>query len=74
LEHKLFEAKNRRVRAFCQNGASANAYTDLTVRLFVLCSGNFRESLEILHDFVQKRTHAVDVQKEQDYRARDQDV
>lgn len=56
LEHKLFE--NEECQAFdlfSKTGASADAYTtfDRTVYYFD-CTANFRESLEILLDFVQK--------------------
>ncbi len=55
LEHKLFE--NEDCDAFAQyarTGANANAYTsfDRTCYLFS-CSRNFKESLEILLNFVQ---------------------
>lgn len=55
LEHKLFESEELDAfERFAKTGASANAYTsfDRTGYLFS-CTGNFRESLEILLDFVQ---------------------
>ncbi len=55
LEHKLFESEELDAFArYAKTGASANAYTsfDKTCYLFS-CSGNFKESLEILLDFVQ---------------------
>ncbi|MBO5495320.1 MAG: insulinase family protein [Eubacterium sp.] len=68
LEHKLFESEDLDAFArYAKTGASANAYTsfDRTCYLFQ-CSDNFRESLEILIDFV---THpyftAKTVEKEQ---------
>lgn len=68
LEHKLFESEELAAfERFAKTGASANAYTgfDRTGYLFS-CSGNFRESLEILLDFVQKPYFTQEtVQKEQ---------
>lgn len=68
LEHKLFENEDGDAFAkYAKTGASANAYTsfDKTCYLFA-CSENFKESLEILLDFV---THPyfteATVQKEQ---------
>ena len=55
LEHKLFENEDTDVfELFAQTGASANAYTsfDKTCYLFS-CSDNYKESLEILLNFVQ---------------------
>lgn len=55
LEHKLFESEDLDAfERFAKTGASANAYTsfDRTGYLFS-CSGNFRQNLEILLDFVQ---------------------
>lgn len=55
LEHKLFESEELDAFArYAKTGASANAYTsfDQTCYLFS-CSGNFKENLEILLDFVQ---------------------
>ncbi|MGN0642514.1 MAG: EF-P 5-aminopentanol modification-associated protein YfmH [Huintestinicola sp.] len=56
LEHKLFENEDCDVfRLYAKTGAAANAYTsfDKTCYLFT-CTDNFKESLEILLDFVQK--------------------
>lgn len=68
LEHKLFESEDLDAfERFAKTGASANAYTsfDRTGYLFS-CSGNFKENLEILLDFVQNPyfTQAT-VEKEQ---------
>ena len=55
LEHKLFESEELDAfERFAQTGASANAYTsfDKTCYLFS-CSGNFKENLDILLDFVR---------------------
>ncbi len=55
LEHKLFESEDLDAfERFAKTGASANAYTsfDRTGYLFS-CSGNFKQNLEILLDFVQ---------------------
>ncbi len=54
LEHKLFESEDGDAFSrYAKTGASANAYTsfDKTAYLFG-CSDNFKESLEILLDFV----------------------
>lgn len=54
LEHKLFESEDGDAFArYAKTGANANAFTtfDKTSYLFS-CSDNFRESLEILLDFV----------------------
>lgn len=54
LEHKLFESEDLDAFArYAKTGASANAYTsfDKTCYLFQ-CSDNFKDSLEILLDFV----------------------
>lgn len=54
LEHKLFESEDKDAfERYAKTGASANAYTsfDKTAYLFG-CSENFKESLEILLDFV----------------------
>ena len=54
LEHKLFESEDGDAFArYAATGASANAYTsfDRTSYLFS-CTENFRESMEILLDFV----------------------
>ena len=68
LEHKLFENEDCDAFAlYAKTGASANAYTtfDRTAYLFA-CSQNFKESLEILLDFVQKPYFTPQsVQKEQ---------
>lgn len=68
LEHKLFESEDLDAfERYAKTGASANAYTsfDRTCYLFS-CTDNFKESLEILLDFV---THPyfteATVQKEQ---------
>jgi predicted Zn-dependent peptidase len=56
LEHKLFENEDCDVfELYAKTGASGNAYTSFgkTVYLFS-CTDNFRESLSILLDFVQK--------------------
>ena len=55
LEHKLFESEELDAfERFAKTGASANAYTsfDKTCYLFS-CSGNFKENLDILLDFVR---------------------
>ncbi|MDR2909048.1 MAG: insulinase family protein, partial [Oscillospiraceae bacterium] len=54
LEHKLFESEEGDAFSrFAKTGASPNAYTsfDRTAYLFS-CSENFKESIEILLDFV----------------------
>ena len=54
LEHKLFESEEcSAFERYAKTGADANAFTsfDRTAYLFS-CSQNFRESLEILLDFV----------------------
>ncbi len=56
LEHKLFENEDcDAFSLYAKTGANANAYTsfDRTCYLFS-CSDNYKESLEILLDFVQK--------------------
>lgn len=56
LEHKMFECEDGDAFAkYAKTGASANAFTsfDRTAYLFS-CSDNFKESLEILLDFVSK--------------------
>ena len=56
LEHKLFENEDcDAFERYAATGANANAYTsfDKTCYLFS-CSRNFKESLEILLDFVTK--------------------
>lgn len=55
LEHKLFESEDGDAFSrYAKTGASANAFTsfDKTCYLFS-CTKNFKESLEILLDFVQ---------------------
>lgn len=55
LEHKLFESEELDAfQRYAQTGASANAFTgfDRTCYLFN-CTGNFKENLEILLDFVR---------------------
>ena len=56
LEHKLFESEDGDAFSrYALTGASANAYTsfDRTAYLFS-CTENFRDSIEILLDFVTK--------------------
>lgn len=56
LEHKLFENEDCDVfELYAKTGANANAFTsfDKTCYLFS-CSKNYKESLKILLDFVQK--------------------
>lgn len=56
LEHKMFECEDGDAFAkYAKTGASANAFTsfDKTAYLFS-CTDNFKESLEILLDFVTK--------------------
>lgn len=68
LEHKLFESEDGDAFSrYAKTGANANAYTsfDKTCYLFS-CTDNFKESLEILLDFVQSPYFTVEtVQKEQ---------
>lgn len=68
LEHKLFESEDLDAFArYAKTGASANAYTsfDKTCYLFQ-CSGNVKDNLKILLDFVQNPYFtAQTVQKEQ---------
>ena len=68
LEHKLFESEDGDAFArYAKTGASANAFTsfDKTCYLFS-CSENFKESFEILLDFVQSPYFTQQtVQKEQ---------
>ena len=55
LEHKLLKARTGTpFERYAKTGASANAFTsfDMTCYLFS-CTENFKESLEILLDFVQ---------------------
>ncbi len=56
LEHKMFECEDGDAFAkYAKTGASANAFTsfDRTAYLFS-CAGNFKESIEILLDFVSR--------------------
>lgn len=68
LEHKLFESEDGDAfNRFAKTGASANAFTSFDKTSYIFsCSDNFRESIEILLDFV---THPYftqeSVQKEQ---------
>ena len=68
LEHKLFESEDGDAfERYAKTGASANAFTsfDMTCYLFS-CTENFKESLEILLDFVQSPYFTEKtVQKEQ---------
>jgi predicted Zn-dependent peptidase len=68
LKHKLFESEELAAfERFAKTGANANAYTsfDRTGYLFS-CTGNFKESLEVLLDFVQKPYFTQEtVEKEQ---------
>ena len=68
LEHKMFECEEGNVDArFAKTGAAANAYTsfDMTCYLFS-CTEHFRDSLEILLDFVQRPYFTAEtVKKEQ---------
>ena len=68
LEHKMFECEDGDAFAkYAKTGASANAFTsfDRTAYLFS-CTGNFRESMEILLDFVSRPYFTPEtVQKEQ---------
>lgn len=68
LEHKMFESEDGDAfERYAKTGASANAYTsfDKTAYLFG-CSDNFKESLEILLDFVTSPYFTEQtVQKEQ---------
>ena len=56
LEHKLFENEDCPVfELYAKTGASANAYTTFDRMVYYFdCTDNFKESLEILLDFVQK--------------------
>lgn len=68
LEHKLFESEDLDAfERYAKTGASANAFTsfDKTCYLFS-CSGQFKENLEILLDFVQSPYFTKEtVEKEQ---------
>lgn len=55
LEHKMFENPNGEdtFSRYAKYGASANAYTSNTMTAYLFsCTSNFKESLEILLDFV----------------------
>lgn len=55
LEHKLFENPNGEdtFTRYARYGANANAYTGNTMTAYLFsCTSNFKESLEILLDFV----------------------
>ena len=55
LEHKLFENENGEdtFSRYARYGANANAYTGNTMTAYLFsCTSNFKESLEILLDFV----------------------
>ncbi len=55
LEHKLFENPNGEdtFSRYARYGANANAYTGNTMTAYLFsCTSNFKESLEILLDFV----------------------
>lgn len=69
LEHKMFENEDGQdaFSLYAQTGASANAFTsfDRTAYLFS-CTDNFKQSLEILLDFVNRPYFTPEtVQKEQ---------
>lgn len=68
LEHKLFESEELNAfERFAKTGASANAYTSFDMTAYVFsCAGHFRESLDILLDFVSKPFFTQEtVEKEQ---------
>ncbi len=68
LEHKLFENEDCDAFArYAKTGANANAFTSFDVTAYLFgCADNFKESLEILLDFVQKPYFTEKtVQKEQ---------
>lgn len=68
LEHKLFESEDGDAFArYAETGASANAYTSFDVTCYLFsCTEKFKESLEILLDFVQSPYFTEEtVQKEQ---------
>lgn len=68
LEHKLFENEDCDAFArYAKTGASANAFTSFDVTAYLFgCADNFKDSLEILLDFVQKPYFTEQtVQKEQ---------
>ncbi len=56
LEHKLFENEDCDVfELYAKTGASGNAFTSFDKTCYIFnCTGNYRESLKILLDFVQK--------------------
>ena len=56
LEHKLFENEDCDVfELYARTGASGNAYTSFNKTAYLFsCTSNFKESLSILLDFVQK--------------------
>lgn len=55
LEHKLFESQEGDAfKLFAKTGASANAYTSFEKTAYLFsCTQNFKQSLEILMNFVQ---------------------
>lgn len=68
LEHKLFESEDGDAFArYAKTGASANAYTSFDVTCYLFsCTEKFKDSLEILLDFVQSPYFTEEtVQKEQ---------
>ena len=69
LEHKLFENPNGEdtFTRYARYGANANAYTGNTMTAYLFsCTSNFKESLEILLDFVSTPYFTPEtVQKEQ---------
>lgn len=68
LEHKLFESEELDAfECFSKTGANANAFTSFDRTCYIFqCTGNFRENLEILLDFVKSPYFTEEtVQKEQ---------
>lgn len=68
LEHKLFESEELDAfERFNKTGASANAFTSFDRTCYIFqCTGNFKENLEILLDFVKAPYFTEEtVQKEQ---------
>ncbi len=68
LEHKLFESEELDAfERFNKTGANANAFTSFDRTCYIFqCSGNFKENLEILLDFVKAPYFTEEtVQKEQ---------
>ncbi len=68
LEHKLFESEELDAfQRFNKTGANANAFTSFDRTCYIFqCSGNFKENLEILLDFVKAPYFTEEtVQKEQ---------